>query len=53
VKATSTEKTFYRRRTAGSADWIRVLNFYVNAFGEWQIGSEDPIKAGVQSDIAR
>jgi hypothetical protein len=53
VKATYTEKTFYRRRTAVSADWIRVLNFYVNAFGEWQIGSEEPIKAGVQSEIAR
>ncbi len=53
VKATYTEKTFYRGRTAVAADWIRVLNFYVNAFGEWQIGSEEPIKAGVSSDIKR
>ena len=53
VRATYTHKTFYRRRTVVSADWIRILNFYVNAFGEWQVGSEEPIKAGVSTDIPR
>jgi hypothetical protein len=24
---------------------IRILNFYVSAFGEWQIGSEELIKS--------
>jgi hypothetical protein len=46
VKATYTVKTFYRRATEVEEGWIRILNFYVNAFGEWQIGSEEPIQGG-------
>ncbi len=46
VKATYTVKTFYRNATEVEEGWVRVLNFYVNAFGEWQIGSEETIKAG-------
>jgi hypothetical protein len=26
-------------------NWIRIFNFYVNAFGEWQIGSEENVKS--------
>lgn len=51
VKVTYTEKTFYRSRTAVSANWVRVMNFYVNAFGEWQSGSEESIKPGEQKDL--
>ncbi len=46
VKATYTVKTFYRNATEVEEDWVRVLNFYVNAFGEWQIGSEEPVSSG-------
>ncbi|MBK8811373.1 MAG: hypothetical protein IPN69_11670 [Acidobacteria bacterium] len=45
VKATYTVRTFYRNATEVEEGWIRILNFYVNAFGEWQIGSEEPVKA--------
>jgi (p)ppGpp synthase/HD superfamily hydrolase len=34
VKATYPVKTFYRRATEVNEGWIRILNFYVNAFGE-------------------
>lgn len=46
VKATYTVKTFYRNATEVEESWVRILNFYVNAVGEWQIGSEETIKAG-------
>ncbi len=46
VKATYTVKTFYRNATEVEEGWVRILNFYVNAFGEWQIGSEETIKGG-------
>lgn len=46
VKATYTIKTFYRNATEVEEGWIRILNFYVNAFGEWEIGSEEPVKPG-------
>jgi hypothetical protein len=45
VKATYTVKTFYRTATEVEQGWIRILNFYVNAFGEWQIGSEENVKS--------
>lgn len=44
VKVTYTERTFYRSNTMVGENWIRVMNFYVNAFGEWQSGSEESIK---------
>lgn len=53
VKATYTEKVFYRTRTQVTENWIRILNFYVNAFGEWAIGSEEPIKIGVTKNVIR
>ena len=53
VKAKFGYKTFYRTRTSVSANWIRVFNFYVNAFGEWAVGSQESIKAGDLSDIPR
>ncbi|OYU93311.1 MAG: hypothetical protein CFE21_21030 [Bacteroidetes bacterium B1(2017)] len=46
VKATYTVKTLYRAATEVEEGWIRVLNFYVNSFGEWQIGSEEPVSIG-------
>lgn len=53
VKVTYTEKTFYRKRTMVSENWIRIMNFYVNAFGEWQSGSEESIKGPELSEIVR
>lgn len=46
VKATYSVKTLYRAATEVEEGWIRVLNFYVNSFGEWQIGSEESVQAG-------
>jgi len=46
VKASYTVKTLYRAATEVEEGWIRVLNFYVNSFGEWQIGSEEPVSIG-------
>lgn len=53
VKATYTEKVFYRDRTQVTENWVRILNFYVNAFGEWAIGSEESIKIGVTKNVIR
>ena len=51
VKTTYTVRTLYRAATEVEEDWIRILNVYVNAFGEWQIGSEEPVKAGTARRI--
>ncbi|MEK7723573.1 MAG: hypothetical protein AAB336_04440, partial [Acidobacteriota bacterium] len=53
VKVTYTVKTFYRTRTVVDENWIRVINFYVNEFGEWQSGSEEPVKSPQSKDIPR
>ncbi len=53
VKVTYTERTFYRTRTAVSENWVRIINFYVNEFGEWQSGSEEPVKSPQTRDIPR
>jgi len=53
VRATYTERTFYRTRTQYGEDWIRILNFYVDGFGEWRIGSEEPVKPPVNKSIPR
>lgn len=53
VKVTYTVKTFYRTRTAVEENWVRVINFYVNSFGEWQSGSEEPVKSPKVKDIPR
>ncbi|CAN5475281.1 hypothetical protein BH10ACI3_BH10ACI3_22950 [soil metagenome] len=53
VKATFHYKTFYRSSTQVSQNWIRTLNFYVNEFGEWTIGSEVSIKTGETVNIPR
>ncbi len=45
VKVTYTVKTFYRTATEVAEGWVRILNFYVNSFGEWQIGSEENVKS--------
>lgn len=45
VKATYTVKTHYGTATEVEENWIRIFNFYVNAFGEWQIGSEENVKS--------
>ena len=45
VKATYTVKTHYRKATEIEEGWIRIFNFYVNSFGEWQIGSEENVKS--------
>ncbi|MBL8114605.1 MAG: hypothetical protein JNK60_17120 [Acidobacteria bacterium] len=53
VRATYTERTYYRTRTEFGEDWIRVLNFYVDSFGEWRIGSEEPVKPPVVRSVPR
>lgn len=53
VKVTYTVRTFYRSRTAVEENWVRVINFYVNSFGEWQSGSEEPVKSPQIKDIPR
>jgi hypothetical protein len=53
VKVTYTERTFYKTRTQVSENWIRILNVYVNAFGEWQVGSEEPIKSPENKSIPK
>lgn len=53
VRVTYTVKTFYRNRTVVDENWIRTINFYVNEFGEWQSGSEEPVKSPQSKDIPR
>ncbi len=53
VRVTYTVKTFYRYRTAVEENWVRTINFYINDFGEWQSGSEEPIKSPQSKDIPR
>jgi hypothetical protein len=53
VKATFTYKTFYRSSTEVSENWIRIINFHVNEFGEWTSGSEESIKMGETKNIIR
>jgi hypothetical protein len=44
VKATFTVSTIYHAATDVQMNWIRIINVYVNAFGEWQTGSEELVK---------
>ncbi len=53
VKATFHYKTFYRSSTQVSQNWISIINFYVNSFGEWETGSEESIKMGDTVNIPR
>ena len=53
VKVTYTENTFYRTQTEVSENWMRIINFYVNAVGEWAISSEESVKMGVRKHIPR
>ncbi len=51
VKATYTVRTHYRAATEIEDGWIRILNFYVDGFGEWQIGSEEPVKSATTQRV--
>lgn len=53
AKVTYTVKTFYRSRTDVRENWIRIINFFVNDFGEWESGSEEPVKSPEAKDIPR
>jgi len=53
VKTTFTVRTFYRTATEVEEGAVRVLNFYVNAFGEWAIGSEEYIKSAKTARIPK
>lgn len=53
VRVTYTEKTHYKTRVEVGEDWIRVMNFFVNAFGEWQSGSEEPVKSPTVRSLPR
>jgi hypothetical protein len=53
VKVTYTEKTFYRSGTKVGNNSIRVFNFFVNGFGEWQYGSVDTIKRPDNTNVPR
>lgn len=45
VKVSYSVRTHYRAATEVEEGWVRILNFYVDGFGEWQIGSEEPVKS--------
>lgn len=53
VRVTYTVKTFYRNRTVVDENWVRTINFYINDFGEWQSGSEEPVKSPQSKEIPR
>jgi hypothetical protein len=53
VKVTYSEKTFYRDHTKVGDNWIRIFNFFVNGFGEWQYGSIETIKMPDNKNIPR
>jgi hypothetical protein len=53
VKATYTVKTLYRTAIEVEDGWVRILNFYVNAFGEWAIGSEENVTSPKVGRIVR
>jgi len=53
VKSTFSYKTFYRSSTQVSENWISIINFHVNDFGEWTTGSEESIKMGDMKNIIR
>ena len=53
VRATYTVRTLYRAATEEEAGWMRVLNVYVDPFGEWRIGSEEPVRPGTARRIPR
>ena len=53
VKTTFHYKTFYRSSTEVSQNWIRIINFFVNDFGEWETGSEESVKMGETVNIPR
>lgn len=51
VKASYTVRTHYRTATEIEDGLIRILNFYVDGFGEWQIGSEEPVKSATTKRV--
>lgn len=53
VKVMYTDKTHYKTRTVVAEDWIRVMNFYVDSFGEWRSGSEEPVKSPANKSIPK
>ena len=53
VKVTYTEKTFFRSGTKVGNNWIRVFNFFVDGFGEWNYGSANTIKMPDHTNVAR
>ena len=53
VRASYTVRTFYFAATEVEEGWMRVLNFYVDAFGEWRIGSEEPVRPPMSRRIPR
>lgn len=53
VKVTYTEKTHYRGRTEVNENWIRIFNFFVNGFDEWQYGSTQPVKSPDRTSVPR
>jgi hypothetical protein len=53
VKVTYSARTHYRTRTELEEDWVRVMNFHVDAFGEWQSGSEEPVRSPTVKSVPR
>ncbi len=53
VKVTYTEKTHYKTRTVVAEDWMRVMNFYVDSFGEWRSGSEESVRSPTNKSVPR
>jgi len=53
VRASYDVRTHYWAAVEESTGWIRVLNFYVDPFGEWKIGSEESIRGGTFQRLNR
>lgn len=43
VRATYSVTTTYKTATEFEEGAVRILNFYVDSFGNWDIGSEEPV----------
>nr|AUN36305.1 hypothetical protein [uncultured bacterium] len=53
VKVTYTEKIWYYTRVEVYENSIRIINFHVDKFGEWKIGSEEIVKSPTVKSVPR
>lgn len=53
VKVTYTEKIWYYTRVEVYENSMRIINFHVDKFGEWKIGSEELVKSATVKSVPR